>query len=157
MYCTVLYVCVYVSTKGTLMMYVHIWCIHVNYSAFPLSHDDVRLSEVQVRQVFAAYLTRVRERLLKESRCAHELWYRECYVHIYKARLLLMWLCVMVAVLWLGMKCGRTDYVCILSLVCAYCVTVLSHVVVAIKLYFIILLCCVLSLLQFSHPVHRLL
>ena len=27
------------------------------------------LSEVQVRQVFAAYLTHVQERLLKESRC----------------------------------------------------------------------------------------
>ena len=26
---------------------------------------------MQVRQVFAAYLTRVRERLLKESRCVH--------------------------------------------------------------------------------------
>ena len=38
------------------------------------------LSEVQVRQVFAAYLTRVRERLLKESRCVHRLWYRECYI-----------------------------------------------------------------------------
>ena len=39
-----------------------------------------------------------------------------------------------VALLWLGLV-GLITY-CILSLVCAYCVTVLSHFVVAMKLYF---------------------
>ena len=50
------------------------------------------------------------------------------------------------------MKCGGTDYVCILSLACAYCVTVLSHFVVAIKLhiFYHTLVLCFVSTAVFS-------